>query len=901
VRFVRIALIATVATLVVAIGVVMASRGWWWPKVEARVAAELGARVGGDVAITGLEVRTNGDVRVASIAIERDGVSIACQGVQTRVTEWRGDDGAPTVDDVVIEACAIERPAASAPSDDRDDDDDDARLVPDTAPLVAPWRDLHRMVPDVRIGTVTATTGSTRLDATDVHTRMGRVGGDGPRVTLQAEVERGDDRFAGAVDVTTTATGIAVTLTEATVRARGLAVGVPTVTVRIDDDTVTLASGALDALPIVGSIAWDHIAVTGPRDCPAIEARGIDVGADLLPAPTDDGPTTGDEPTPGDEPAPDDEPTTDGDDGDAPEAGEPEYDPTWPNALATRAHAAFVAGVDALDRLPGASGCPHVRVTDLRSGRAHIPAASLVDGVLTASVGVGGVFVDASVDLATRESVTFEARDLDLSPLGETTGVFARTAGTADVGGAYRRSDDGATFTGTLTVRDGLVEAPGVSPEPLHPLDANADLTIEATADAFSITGQLTLDGVTVAGAASLTRAEGPWALDLDVGVDEPTACNTLWQAIPEGLIPHLGHDGVTFSGEMAPTLSLTWTLDDPRSLRMRVDELPGTCEIVDIDRAYDPERLLGKTWTHAPTEGTERTDILVGPGSGAWVAYEDLPSYVPGAMHLSEEIGFWDNPGFDVGLINRALRLNLERGRYVYGGSTVTQQLVKNLFFSRAKTLSRKLEEAVVVWAMESALSKERILELYVNCIEFGPDVWGITEAARWYFDKDPWDLTPLEAVYLANLKPAPREGGVHQRRGHSPPRGWWIERTEIILQRLADHGHIDAAEIAAYAPYVIAIPTSPNFDTVEYAPIPRPPEFGGEPTDDDPSADGDGDPEGGDAAAGGDAPTGDTPEPGDGEPAGDDDGASAPTPAPRRTVPPADALRGLQRADDF
>ena len=150
----------------------------------------------------------------------------------------------------------------------------------------------------------------------------------------------------------------------------------------------------------------------------------------------------------------------------------------------------------------------------------------------------------------------------------------------------------------------------------------------------------------------------------------------------------------------------------------------------------------------------------MLGPGAPSYVTLAALPSYAPALMYLSEEIAFPTNPGVSVGLIERGMRANLREGRYVYGGSTVTQQLVKNVFLRRDKTLARKLEELVLAWAVEQALPKERILELYLNVIEFGPEVWGFAAAARHYFDRDADALTPLEVAFLATLKPAPHEG---------------------------------------------------------------------------------------------------------------------------------------------
>jgi membrane peptidoglycan carboxypeptidase len=149
---------------------------------------------------------------------------------------------------------------------------------------------------------------------------------------------------------------------------------------------------------------------------------------------------------------------------------------------------------------------------------------------------------------------------------------------------------------------------------------------------------------------------------------------------------------------------------------------------------------------------------------------------------------------------------LNLEKGRYVYGGSTISQQLVKNLFLTRQKTLSRKLEEAFIVWRMEEVLTKDRILELYLNCIEFGPDIYGIGRAAHYYFGKKPSELTVLEGTFIAALKPAPWQGGWFKKAGRSPDTGFWYDRMSKIMRRMHDHGHLSADELQAAEPYSVA-----------------------------------------------------------------------------------------------
>jgi membrane peptidoglycan carboxypeptidase len=125
----------------------------------------------------------------------------------------------------------------------------------------------------------------------------------------------------------------------------------------------------------------------------------------------------------------------------------------------------------------------------------------------------------------------------------------------------------------------------------------------------------------------------------------------------------------------------------------------------------------------------------------------------------ISEDGGFYYHKGFDAEGFSVALARNIKDRRLARGGSTITMQLVKNLYLNRQKNLVRKAEEALVVWLIETQklVSKERILEIYLNIIDWGPNINGIDEAARYYFNKEPIDIELNEAIFLAGIIPQP------------------------------------------------------------------------------------------------------------------------------------------------
>jgi monofunctional glycosyltransferase len=148
------------------------------------------------------------------------------------------------------------------------------------------------------------------------------------------------------------------------------------------------------------------------------------------------------------------------------------------------------------------------------------------------------------------------------------------------------------------------------------------------------------------------------------------------------------------------------------------------------------------------------------GPAALEWipVPMSRIAPAMRRAAIVAEDARFWDHDGVDWSAMRGALRRDLVRGNVKVGGSTITQQLAKNLYLSPARTPWRKLREIAIARRLERELSKARILELYLNVIEFGPRTFGIEAAARRYFHKSARDLTPQEAATLAAMIPSPR-----------------------------------------------------------------------------------------------------------------------------------------------
>jgi len=152
------------------------------------------------------------------------------------------------------------------------------------------------------------------------------------------------------------------------------------------------------------------------------------------------------------------------------------------------------------------------------------------------------------------------------------------------------------------------------------------------------------------------------------------------------------------------------------------------------------------------------------------WVPLKQIPASMRAAVIAAEDDGFYNHHGFDWDAMRKAAELNEKKERIKRGGSTITQQLAKNLYLSPSRSYWRKGREAVITVFMELFLPKDRILELYLNSIEFGPGIFGVEEAAKHYFNVPARQLSLYQSCLLAAIIPAPlryRTGGsyVNQR----------------------------------------------------------------------------------------------------------------------------------------
>ncbi|MGB2869278.1 MAG: monofunctional biosynthetic peptidoglycan transglycosylase [Bacteroidota bacterium] len=168
------------------------------------------------------------------------------------------------------------------------------------------------------------------------------------------------------------------------------------------------------------------------------------------------------------------------------------------------------------------------------------------------------------------------------------------------------------------------------------------------------------------------------------------------------------------------------------------------------------------------------------------WISLKALPNSLVDAVIVAEDGTFWSHGGFDWYEFRESLEKNVSQRRAARGASTITQQLAKNLYLSASKNPLRKLKEWILTWYMERTLSKSRILELYLNLIEWGDGIYGVDAASRYYFGKSASELNRGECTRLAAIIPSPRR---HRADENS---SYVLRRAAIILARMEARGMV-------------------------------------------------------------------------------------------------------------
>ena len=349
-------------------------------------------------------------------------------------------------------------------------------------------------------------------------------------------------------------------------------------------------------------------------------------------------------------------------------------------------------------------------------------------------------------------------RGLDLSDARATGELVVRRAGGVEV------HVDGS-------VEDLRLDHPMLAPGPIA-LTGAASGTIAVTPDAIALSDAHVAIGAARWSAAGWLRRGSPASGQLDLAL-APAPCSDLLASMPLELRGPL--DGMAMTGTFGAHARGAIDLAAPAGSGVTLDlDLANSCDVTAEPPAADVTLLAA----------AKRGD--------GWLDLSHVPSHVAEAFIAAEDARFFDHHGFDVKQIARSLEIDLRDHKLARGGSTISQQLVKNVYLTQRRSLDRKIQEAVLTWRLESRVDKKTILERYLNIIELGPKVTGVAAAAHYWFDESPHDLTLRQAAFLAALTAEPQTMSRRVRHAGGLDADS-AARVDIVLRAMRSDGFIE------------------------------------------------------------------------------------------------------------
>ncbi len=369
--------------------------------------------------------------------------------------------------------------------------------------------------------------------------------------------------------------------------------------------------------------------------------------------------------------------------------------------------------------------------------------------------------------------------------------------GSLEITGSLWRDGHAVHWRGALNARGLRLVHPGLAPTPveLPPLRIRAEGVWSSRDGTLRIVeGSLSAREVHIGFKGSVRRgASGLPHVTLEASLPPDTSCRHAFEAVPHALrSPAL--DDFAWDGTMGGHLLLRIDPEasERSTLRLAVQE---RCTFTRVPAWASPTRLRGPfAYRIVAADGSTRIRRS-GPGSPRWTPLSAISPFFLHALLAAEDASFFRHAGFAPWAIDEAFRRNLAAGRFVLGASTLSMQLARNLFLSRDKTLARKLQEVVLTWWLERSLSKAELLALYVNVVEFGPDLYGIGPAAHHYFGREPAALSAAEGAFLASVLPAPLR--YHRAFEQGAPSPAARRRIERLLRHMAERNRIDEAAL--------------------------------------------------------------------------------------------------------
>jgi hypothetical protein len=423
--------------------------------------------------------------------------------------------------------------------------------------------------------------------------------------------------------------------------------------------------------------------------------------------------------------------------------------------------------------------------------------------------GVDGRLWTASgwIDPAGRASIDLDAARFTLDrlrPILEKSPVLDYDKASIDARLHVDVSAGAASFSGGFHLRDFTVSHPYLAEKPIPDLAVSGDIagrfdrasrTLQLDRAAlvardlpFELQGWLAMPGGTMPDGARRARP----AMDMRFVIPK-MPCQDVLNAIPAELVPYM--QGFKLAGNFSTDVrvAIDWA-------NLQATVLTGSVGIYGCRIKKAPEELerLAEPFEHfVEVDRDQWVGFLVGPENPDFVPLTEVSPHLLNSLQTTEDNGFYKHRGFITREFRTALIKNLEAGYFKYGASSITMQMVKNVLLYREKTAARKFQELFLTWYVEQTLEKDRILEIYVNVIEYGPGIYGIRPAAHHYFGKEPKDLTPVEAAFFSSILPNPKERYAQYCKGTL--RKWTEDKITRILALMFKRGRLTEEEYQA------------------------------------------------------------------------------------------------------
>lgn len=335
-------------------------------------------------------------------------------------------------------------------------------------------------------------------------------------------------------------------------------------------------------------------------------------------------------------------------------------------------------------------------------------------------------------------------------------------------------SGDGqsASVDGEGRLQNLSLRSAALSDEPVAGLDLAWRAKATARLDGSRIDvadGEIDLGAIRLLAKGEYRRVGGAHRVRAEVQVPL-TPCQAMLDSAPQGLAARVKAMRLAGSFGIEGKVRFdTARLDQ----EFRLDwDVSNTCRIVEAPPELSVNRFKRPFRRKAYGPDGQLVEVESGPGSPGWVPYAAISRFMEVAVMTTEDSGFHRHRGFDQEAIKNSIRENLRQLRFVRGASTVSMQLAKNLYLERTKSVARKLQEAVLTMYLEQELTKEQLMELYLNVVEFGPMVFGISAASRHYYNAEASQLSLGQALYLSSILPNPRVQ--HFMAGGAVSPGW-------------------------------------------------------------------------------------------------------------------------------